>query len=71
MRYDIAIWSMHCEHCAANLERYLRDQPGVTAAAVDFEAERGRVTVGPDASVEGLLEAIEAMGYEADLVGSA
>lgn len=68
MEYDIAIDSMHCERCAANLERYLRDQPGVSAAEVDFGAARGRVTVGPDADVDTLVEAIGAMGYEAALV---
>lgn len=37
-RHEPAVRSMHCEHCAANVERSLRAQPGVREAAVDFEA---------------------------------
>lgn len=68
MDHEIRLGSMHCERCAANVERYLRAQPGVEAADVDFEAGRGRVLVGPEADIETLLEAVEAMGYDATLV---
>lgn len=68
MAYELAIRSMHCEHCAANIERYLRDQPGVEAAAVDYAAGRGQLEVGPAADVDALVEALDAMGYDASLV---
>lgn len=67
-RHVLDIPSMHCEHCAANIQRYLRDQPNVEAVEVDYRAERGRLEVGPDADLDGLLEVLEAMGYEATLV---
>lgn len=67
-RHELAIPSMHCEHCAGSIQRYLRDQPGVQAAEVDYGTERGRLEVDPDADLDGLLEALEAMGYEATLV---
>lgn len=69
MALELAIASMHCEQCAANVERYLAGQPGVEAAAVDYGAGRGRLEVTPEADVDALLEALEAMGYEASLVG--
>lgn len=68
-RHELDIPSMHCEHCAGNIQRYLRDQPGVEAATVDYAAERGELEVGPEVDIDGLLEALEAMGYEASLVG--
>lgn len=67
-RHEIHIPSMHCEHCAANIQRYLRDEPGVEAAEIDYAAERGRLEIGTDADLDGLLEALGAMGYDATLV---
>lgn len=67
-RRELAIPSMHCEHCAANIQRYLEQQPGVSAAEVDYGAERGMVEVTPETDLNGLLEALDAMGYEASLV---
>lgn len=68
MEHELAIRSMHCEHCAANVERYLRNQPGVEAVEVDFAAGRGQLTVGPSADVDALVEAVDVMGYDASLV---
>lgn len=68
-RLELDIPSMHCEHCAANIERYLGDQPGVASVTVDYEAEHGELELGPDADIDGLFEALEAMGYDASLVG--
>lgn len=67
MRYELAIGAMHCEGCASSIERYLRDQPGVEAAAVDFEAGRGWVEVNADADVTALVDAVRSMGYDASL----
>lgn len=69
MEHELTIRSMHCEHCAANIERYLRSQPDVEAATVTYEAERGRLEVGPAADVDALVEALDVMGYDASLVG--
>lgn len=67
-RHELRLSSMHCTHCARNIQRYLREQPGVEAAAVDYEAARGWLEVGPDADLEGLVNGLAAMGYEAALV---
>lgn len=70
MEVELDIQSMHCEHCARNIERYLRDQPGVTAADVDYDAGRGLVTAEDEVDVETLVETIDAMGYDATVPGS-
>lgn len=69
MEVEIAIESMHCEHCAANIERYLRDQPGVEGAEVDYDAGISRVTAAAETDVESLVETIDAMGYQASIRG--
>lgn len=67
MRVELAIRSMHCEHCARNIERYLSDQPGVTTAAVDFDADRGVIVAEDEVDVDTLVETIDAMGYEVSI----
>lgn len=64
MRYELAIDSMHCERCAGGIERYLRDQPDVESAVVDFEVETGWIEVDDPADVDAIVEAVEAMGYD-------
>ena len=68
MQYEVVIESMHCEHCASNIERYLRNQPGVGTAEMDFQAGKGRLDVDADADVTALVEAIDSMGYDASLI---
>lgn len=70
MRVEVTIESMHCDGCAAAVERYLRDQPGVEAASIDFAADGGHLEVGPAADVDALVEALDAMGYDASLAGN-
>lgn len=68
MEHELVIQSMHCEHCAANVQRYVRAQPGVESADLSFETGRLRLVVGPTADVEELVEQINAMGYDASRV---
>lgn len=68
MKYAIEIDSMHCEHCASNIEDYLRHQPGVRTAEVDFHASKGQLEVDADVDVTVLVETIDSMGYDASLV---
>lgn len=67
MKVEIDIESMHCEHCAVNLERFLQDQPGVDAATVDYDTGVGWVTAEEAIAVETLVETIDAMGYGATI----
>lgn len=67
MEVELAIESMHCEHCAANIERYLREQPGIEGADVNYDAGSGSVTADPDMDVDAVVETIDTMGYQASI----
>lgn len=54
---------MTCGSCAARIEGILLEQPGVGKAAVDLASSRARVTLSGDASVEGIVTAVEQAGY--------
>lgn len=64
MPYELMIESMHCEHCSSNIERYLRSQPDVRAADVDFQTGSGRLELNDAGDITELVEAINAMGYD-------
>ncbi len=60
---------MHCGSCAALIEEILRDQAGVTDAAVRFEAAEARVTFDPaKVTIDDLCASVEDAGYGASLV---
>ncbi|WP_003539879.1 heavy metal translocating P-type ATPase [Desulfotomaculum nigrificans] len=56
---------MDCADCAAKLEKKLLALPGVAEAKINFGA--GKLTVKHSASVESILKAIEAAGYQGQL----
>lgn len=66
MEYELGIRGMHCRGCARSLERYLGSEPGVESASVDYEDQRGTITVDADVDVAPLVEGIERMGYEVE-----
>jgi Cu+-exporting ATPase len=66
-RTDLAIGGMTCASCAARVEKRLNRLDGVEAS-VNFATEQASVTFDPvQASVEGLISAVEEAGYEASL----
>ncbi len=54
---------MTCGSCAARIEQVLAGQPGVHEAAVDLAANRARVKLSAENSVEILTGAVEEIGY--------
>ncbi len=55
---------MHCEGCAATVERAARSVPGVRAVQVDLAKKEVRVTFEEGAANEDLLkQALERAGY--------
>lgn len=70
MEYELQITGMHCTGCAQSVEQYLHSEPGVTDATVSYDAERGTVSVSPDAKIKELVDAIERMGYNATILNS-
>jgi Cu+-exporting ATPase len=59
---------MSCAGCASRVERALLTVPGVTAAAVNLQTERVRVS--GSAAPAALMEAIRTAGYEVRISGS-
>jgi copper chaperone CopZ len=58
----LSIAGMHCEQCAASVNRALRGCEGVASVSVD--ARRGQATVtGQGYSTEALRAAVESLGY--------
>ncbi|MFN8520955.1 MAG: heavy metal translocating P-type ATPase [Chloroflexota bacterium] len=56
---------MTCASCVNRIERYLRKVDGVVEANVNLATERASVVAQPGVTVERLMEAIEAAGYDA------
>ena len=66
-RVELALGGMTCASCAARIEKRLNRLDGV-AATVNFATEQASVAFDPDqASLDGLIGAVEAAGYHASL----
>ncbi len=66
-RVELAIGGMTCASCAMRIEKRLNKIDGVTAT-VNFGTEHAAVAFDPGAvSVDDLIAAVEAVGYEASL----
>ena len=58
---------MHCAGCAGTIERALKEAPGVSRASVNFASEEAHVDFDPAVTtVEGLIQAVRAAGYDAE-----
>nr|MBA2315874.1 copper-translocating P-type ATPase [Chloroflexota bacterium] len=62
------IEGMTCASCVNRIERHLRKVDGVVEANVNLATERASVTVRPGVTVDQLIAAVEAAGYEAKLL---
>jgi copper chaperone CopZ len=63
--YSIGVTGMTCGGCAKSVETTLKHLPGVSAAAVDLEAARARVTVnaGTALTKEQVAKALDDAGF--------
>ncbi len=62
------IEGMTCASCVSRIERYLRKVDGVVEANVNLATERATVVAGPAVTVEQIIAAVEAAGYDATLL---
>ncbi|HWP61960.1 MAG TPA: heavy metal translocating P-type ATPase [Candidatus Binatia bacterium] len=62
------IEGMTCASCVNRIERYLRKVEGVREATVNLATERATIVAEPGVTVDELVAAVEAAGYEARLV---
>lgn len=64
MRIDLPVEGMHCASCAANIERRLRRERGVSQAAVNFATQVATVEFAPEATeIPRLVAAVRDVGY--------
>ena len=62
----LKITGMHCANCQKSVGDALRAVPGVASASVDLMFHRASVSFDPErTSVEKMVEAVRASGYEA------
>ena len=62
------IEGMTCASCVNRIERYLRKVEGVEEANVNLATERASIVAGAEVTVDQLIGAVEAAGYEAKLL---
>ncbi len=71
-KVSFGIGGMHCATCAINIERRLRKLDGVSSANVNYASNKAAVEYDESKVGEGdFKEAIEGLGYNADLPGDA
>jgi len=62
------IEGMTCASCVNRIERYLRKIDGVVEANVNLATERASIVARPDVTIDQLIAAVEAAGYEAKIL---
>ena len=65
---ELVVRGMTCGHCEMRVKKALSEVPGVLDAEASHEREQAIVTVDPnqDVSVDALVAAVQAAGYEAE-----
>jgi len=66
--FALDIEGMTCASCVNRIERYLGKLDGVTKANVNLATERATVVAGPSVTVDQIIAAVEAAGYDARLI---
>src|SRR6185369_10428331 len=62
----LLVEGLHCGACVWLIESWLRRQPGIVDAQVNFATRRARVRwSGPPSALERILSAVAAVGYRA------
>ncbi|KAA0679486.1 heavy metal translocating P-type ATPase [Roseomonas genomospecies 6] len=61
---DIGIGGMTCASCVGRVEQAIRKVPGVTDVSVNLATEKARIAFQGTPNTQGVVEAIEAAGYE-------
>ncbi|NJD27132.1 MAG: copper-translocating P-type ATPase, partial [Chloroflexi bacterium] len=62
------IEGMTCASCVNRIERYLRKVDGVVEANVNLATERASIVARPDVTIDQLIAAVDAAGYDAKVL---
>ena len=60
--YALDVTGMTCSSCAARIERKLNRLPGISAT-VNYATQKAHVTLADDATLDSVIQAVEAGGY--------
>lgn len=63
MEKKMLVEGMKCMHCKANVEKALKNVPGVTEASVDLEAKTATILMEVNVDDRLLTEAVSAKGF--------
>ena len=61
----ISVEGMHCNHCAANVQKALSSVKGITHANVSLELSRAEIS-GEDYNPEEVIQAVKSLGFDAE-----
>ncbi|MDG2055117.1 MAG: heavy metal-associated domain-containing protein [Phycisphaerales bacterium] len=67
VNYTIDVTGMHCDACAQAIDAYLREMPGVIECQVSYEEGVAKIEADDQASAESLTQAIEMLGFQAEV----
>ena len=67
INYTIDVTGMHCDACADAIDSYLREMPGVIECQVSYEDGVAKIQADDQASAESLTQAIEILGFQAEV----
>lgn len=65
MKITLQLGGLHCSHCVKSVEQALQKLPSVRAIDIDLATQRAEID--SDESPQKLIEAIEQIGFEAEL----
>ena len=61
----LSVRGMHCNHCAANVQKALSSVNGITHANVSLELSRADIS-GEDYNPEEVIQAVKSLGFDAE-----
>lgn len=64
MKKVICIEGMRCGHCTSNVDKALREIPGVSDVTVDLAAKTATVEAADNVSDEAFKNAVDDLGFE-------
>ena len=64
---DLPVEGMTCGSCSARVQRILERRDDVRSAEVNYATGRARVVLADDPDLDGIVDAVERIGYQIDL----
>ena len=64
MKKVICIEGMHCGHCTSNVDKALREIPGVSDVKVELDAKTATVEASDGVTDDALRKAVDDLGFD-------